>query len=278
MQPGHIRRFAPQLHRQVQQFQDEGSRLPLLPRHAPVRHRPALDFQCRTPDAPARVPADVPRDCRLDQAAPARLPRRPPHGTAAHRALPVPRHVGGTALHIPLRALAVYFQVGLRPQHRNALGSPRHHAGILRADPPGNRILPAFLHILRLPENPRQEGFQGAHVLRDALAVLGTGAAHHQLLPGIRVPGRRVRSPRALPRRPETQLDRDDPPSQGKRRTREPVPHLLQLPVRHRRSLPAVPRHLRRHKGLQVLPVDARVPFALPRADLHDSRERLGRL
>ena len=113
LQPGRIFRERVKVRRQVQQLQDEGARLPLLPRHAAVRLRPPLDFQCRAPDAAARVPAHVPRDCRLDQAAAACLPRLAPHGSATDNTLPVPRHVGRTALRFPLRALAVHLQVGL---------------------------------------------------------------------------------------------------------------------------------------------------------------------
>ena len=190
LQPGHFRQREPQLRLEIQQLQDEGSRLPLCPRHALLRQGPPLDFHGRTPDAPARLLADVLRDSRLDTPAPARLPCRTPHGTATDNPLPVPRHVGGTALCFPLRTLAVPIQVGLRPQHRQTLDSPRALPRLLRTDPPGDGILPVRLHLLRVPENPRQEGLQGPRVLRDALAVLPPGTDHHQLLPGIRFPGR----------------------------------------------------------------------------------------
>ena len=113
LQPGALPGRPAHLHQQVQQLQDQGPFVPLLPGNAPVRFQPALDFQCGTLAVAAQLPPDVPRDCRLDPPTATRLLCRAPHGTTAHRTFPVPLHVGGTPLYIPVRALAFDFQVGL---------------------------------------------------------------------------------------------------------------------------------------------------------------------
>ena len=74
----------------------------------------------------------------------------------------------------------------------------------------------------------------------------------------------------------EFEAGRDDQAAHQEWRTRKPVPHLLQLPLCHRRHLPACPSHLGSQEKRIFLPRNSRVPFTVPYPDLHDSGKCLG--
>ena len=198
LQPRRIRKRRTHLQIQVQQFQDQRAFVPLLPRHAAAREQPPLDFHSRVRDAPALLLAHVPCDSRLDPATAPGLLRVASHGSATDGPVPVPFDVRRTALHFPLCTFTPRIQVGLRQKHRQALGAPRPHSCLLCADTSRNHILPLCIHHFRAPKTFRPEKRQGSCFLRHAFALLSSGTPHHQLLPGIRIPGRRVPGTRSL--------------------------------------------------------------------------------
>lgn len=140
----------------IQQFQDQGTFVPLLPWHAAIRNKPPLDFHGRVLVVAALVPAHVPCHSRLDTAAALGIFRIAPHGYPANYLIPVPFDVRRTALHFPLRAFAPRVQVGLRQEHRHALGAPSPHSRLLCADPSRDNFLPFCIHSLCAPETFRQ--------------------------------------------------------------------------------------------------------------------------
>ena len=91
-------------------------------------------------------------------------------------------------------------------------------AGILCSDPPRNSLLPVRIHPIRPSQAFGQQERQGPSIFRNTLAILGPRTFDHQLLPGIWIPGRRIRSTRSFLRRPCPQLGRNDQAPHQERR------------------------------------------------------------